>query len=317
MTESAPVSQELNQDVLCIACGYNLRGLDISGRCPECALPIADSNRSDSLRFADPRWLKKLRFGATLKLWNLLVGMLVGGGTGLIVAIGFNAVWAVFLAAIGSLFGLLATFAITTQEPKTTLTEDPVTLRKIIRICAVVAFVGLVVQQIEGSSRLAAGAGLTPPKAFWLFLGLLVPSAALLVQIGELKYFRRFALRVPDLQLARSTRILMWGLGITYGLTAVGGAAIVWVVSTTMGAGGATTTTTVSPLGAGGSTMTLTTTAPAGASPLTGTTAGLAAGACVLGLGYTIFGLWYIVLLFRYRKAIHNAAMLATGKLVI
>jgi hypothetical protein len=250
-----------------------------------------------------------LRFGATLKLWNLLTGLLVGGGTGLIVAIGGNAAWAVFLGAVGGLIGLWATFAITTQEPRTALTEDPVTLRKIIRICAVVAFVGLVVQQMEGSSRVAAQAGLTAPTILWALIGLTVALAGLIVQIGELKYFRRFALRAPDPQLARSTSILTWGLGITYGLTAVGGAVLAWFAPTIAAIGGPATTTSTT---AGGVTTTMTT--PGGATALGGLPpAALVVGSCVFGLAFFVFGLWYVVLLFRYRKMIHNATMLALG----
>ncbi len=307
MTEIAPIPTPLVHDILCIGCGYNLRGLEPSGRCPECGLSVADSNRGDFLFFSDPQWLRKVRFGATLKLWNLLIAGLVGGGAGLISGIGGSVGWAFFLGAVAGLFGLWATLAITTQEPKTSCTEDPVTLRKFIRICAVAAFLGTLIDQLEGSPVIPGS------TFFWVLLGLIVILAGLVVQIGELKYFRRFALRAPDPQLARSTRILMWGLGITYALSGVGGAVLAVVFMAIGGPAMPNTTTTPSGVTTtAGATTTVAT--PAGSTVFGGFHQTVfIAGACVLGLAYFIFGLWYIVLLFRYRKMIHNATMIALG----
>ncbi|HEX4053888.1 MAG TPA: hypothetical protein VHX86_06455 [Tepidisphaeraceae bacterium] len=43
----------IDRDVLCRACGYNLRGLSRTGRCPECAADVAISLQPSSL--ADSR----------------------------------------------------------------------------------------------------------------------------------------------------------------------------------------------------------------------------------------------------------------------
>ena len=40
-----PRDTSLELDVSCMSCGYNLRGLAINGRCPECAKPVIDSVR--------------------------------------------------------------------------------------------------------------------------------------------------------------------------------------------------------------------------------------------------------------------------------
>jgi uncharacterized repeat protein (TIGR04138 family) len=34
---------EINEDVPCLGCGYNLRGLTLEHRCPECGRPVAES----------------------------------------------------------------------------------------------------------------------------------------------------------------------------------------------------------------------------------------------------------------------------------
>ncbi len=62
---------EILGEARCRACGYNLRGLQAGGICPECAAPIAPSLRPDRLSSADAGWLERLQAGALL----LLIGL--------------------------------------------------------------------------------------------------------------------------------------------------------------------------------------------------------------------------------------------------
>lgn len=284
MTEIAPTPAPLIHDILCIGCGYNLRGLEPSGRCPECGLAIADSNRGDRLAFADPAWLNKLRFGASLKLWNILIFILIGLAGGL--AVGFMGAHDIVLTlagAVASALGLWATYCITSQEPRVALTEDAVTLRKIIRVCAVTAFAGSFAFDLADGTinpgNIAQAAGW-----LWLLISFVSAVAGLIVWIGELKYFRRFALRAPDLQLARSTRILMWGLALTLSISSLGGTVLALIIAPRLAAGAA---------------------APPGAFPISGAVMGI--GACVFMAVTGVIFIWYIVLLSRYRKLFQTA----------
>jgi hypothetical protein len=56
----------ISTDWICVGCGYNLRGLGRSGRCPECNTPIARSLRMARLANSDPRWLALVRDGAMI-----------------------------------------------------------------------------------------------------------------------------------------------------------------------------------------------------------------------------------------------------------
>lgn len=56
----------LTADITCRQCGYNLRGLQETGDCPECGLRIALSLSKSVLRFSNPKWVKRLRHGALL-----------------------------------------------------------------------------------------------------------------------------------------------------------------------------------------------------------------------------------------------------------
>lgn len=59
-------AREIDHDLTCGGCGYNLRGLKVGGRCPECGLAIdraATSNRLNVLAPGDPAERARMRFG--------------------------------------------------------------------------------------------------------------------------------------------------------------------------------------------------------------------------------------------------------------
>ncbi|MBN1342061.1 MAG: hypothetical protein JXQ73_05235 [Phycisphaerae bacterium] len=87
----APVISDgaLDADIHCASCGYNLRGLRPSGRCPECGTPIARSLRGDLLAVSDPNWVARIARGATyayrgfIALVLLIIAAVIGVGAGL------------------------------------------------------------------------------------------------------------------------------------------------------------------------------------------------------------------------------------------
>ena len=69
-TQSEAAQSYVNEDRRCIGCGYNLKGLKSSGKCPECGRPIVKRRRgvrgNDSLVHAPTGWLLKFKAGAML-----------------------------------------------------------------------------------------------------------------------------------------------------------------------------------------------------------------------------------------------------------
>ncbi|MFH0983023.1 MAG: hypothetical protein V2A79_16005 [Planctomycetota bacterium] len=140
----------------CAACGYNLRGLTLVKVCPECGSPITRSVFGNQLRYSEPGWVEKLRRGAALLRWSIVASILLGlvavavaaifrkatGGGGL----RYFQVFPFLVVLVPAVMGLAGAFLITAQEPRIALTEDPVTLGKVVRYCALAFFGGEVLR---------------------------------------------------------------------------------------------------------------------------------------------------------------------------
>lgn len=279
-------AQPLTEDLRCTRCGYNLRGLTLDKLCPECATPIARSIHGNLLRYADPEWLDKLRLGAALMLWNILIGVVLGLAVGLLMMVGLPQVVVSIVSMLAGLLGLWAMFLVTTPEPAIAFNEDPLTLRRVVRGCAVANFLGAAAEQ----TALVGGLG-----TMVLVVGGVLVLIGLAAYIGQFIYFRRFARRIPDETLAKQTTVVMWGYVGASGVFVL--ASIIGVVA--MGG--------LAALGAAGGRP--------GAPP------GLSAGLvmpflCLGGLASFVFGVWYIALLFRYHEAFKNAVAQARQSLL-
>src|SRR4051812_2088583 len=98
-------------DVPCRRCGYNLRGLHLEAKCPECALPAWPSLRPGLVGFGEPRFIDFLRRGALLLAAGLslvFVSVILSRFGGLLV----DLAWPLGVAA-----SLLGCWILTTPDP--------------------------------------------------------------------------------------------------------------------------------------------------------------------------------------------------------
>src|SRR5207237_8574292 len=65
-------------DVPCRKCGYSVKGLSVTSRCPECGAPVGVAVHGELLRYSDPQWVKNLSKGASLAFWGSLLSIAVG-----------------------------------------------------------------------------------------------------------------------------------------------------------------------------------------------------------------------------------------------
>lgn len=206
----------INKNIPCESCGYNLRGLDPGGCCPECGLPIAESLRPERLLFADYRWLQRVAQGATVltvACTGLLVSVLLfslatvaplmGRAGGMSMATVFLVLFATvgLLCTLMCLIFVVGTWWVTVAEPAGAagrITGSTRWLPRAASLCAVILIVlAFLMDDPQARPALLLGA--------FSLLVLIVGCCSYLAAVFE---------RFPDAQRARQLR---WsGRGLLY-----------------------------------------------------------------------------------------------------
>lgn len=220
----------LNDDRSCNKCGYNLRGLPLTGNCSECGTPVEFSLRGFLLRFASPEYLTLLKrglglivAGILLKLITIIIAFAVGITVG---AIGqFVAALALVITAfdfVVSIMILTGYWMYTAPDPGYVGHELPSSARQVVRVTVIIqaAITGLLfaIQMIE---TLGVGAG--RPLLGHIALALsVIALVSWAVQIfSAMRYTRWVASRIPDEKVVKQTRTYMWLLPLLFTVGAV------------------------------------------------------------------------------------------------
>lgn len=280
LSRTAPAQEPIDFDLTCRRCGYNLRGLSIAGHCPECRAEVARSATPDLLRYSDVEWMRRTARGAHLlavvvvvriAVRNTILTLVQPEALAMLITIALAALWAV------------AIWECTRSDPG----HRPVPSVERARVGARILLIGTSVLEIALATReptivVSSIFTLTPGAASlleWIFDAMDV-TAALLGFFLILTWARGLADRIPDTDLATSTRSTRKGIAACYGIMAA--------------------------LVAPWSLLTLVVTLPPGVTRIGGIIIGLVGGAATIGL--LVFAVIAITLLFRYRAALLKAA---------
>lgn len=186
-----PSPEAIKYDLFCHRCGYNLRGLNPDGLCPECGQPVTLAFRERLLRYAAPDWVKTIHRGVRFELvWVALLPMLFILQT---IATSYVPIVTVALCLLFS----AASMFITVPEPLC----KPRTSFVILRISTAVGFLGIL--------------GLVLPRTYFrsvipelpcTFASLLL-VAALVMKIDAL---RNHARRLVSWDVVASFTLVIW-----------------------------------------------------------------------------------------------------------
>lgn len=200
----------------CIKCGYNLLGLEISGKCPECATPVERSLRGDLLAYSDATYLRALLRGVTLIMAGILLVILnfVLGIT-LMALIGPGAtILAGIIGMLASGVSIYGYYLYSSPDPGQLGNNRGEQPRQIVRIMLVVSVVAAITQfalMLIGNR----GAGITMGAAAgidWMqILASAIGGIAWIIQFfAVMLYTRWLAPRIPSERIFKRAKLLMW-----------------------------------------------------------------------------------------------------------
>jgi hypothetical protein len=264
-------------DIACRKCTYNLRGLSLGGRCPECGSAVGLSVQGDLMRYAHPTWVRTLQRGVVFILVGIAVIVL-----GVVVSMVMGAVNGPMLIAqgvmlIGNLLSVYGAWLLTEPDPGGIGEERYGTSRKIIRVALAVGLGSTLIQLISERAT-------SPPP---VMMGLVVIAGlaglvGLVGQFAQLNYISKIATRIPDERITKRARLLMWGVGITYGLLLLLGLAVALGALTGL-------------MGGGGGPLLM----------------GMGCVGGIAGLGLLVFGIMYLLMLDALRVRLGQEALTA------
>ncbi len=196
-----------------MGCGTDLRGSRRNQLCKTCGAPAWFSVPTTWLRDCDPTWLRRVRSGLTLWLWNLLI-VFVLGFSGTIVAgiwagqVNANGDRAVMLgmmpaSIVAGVLGVLLVWRISTPNPAHKHRDTDARLRQVTRAGTIMALVSSLGLMLVLLSDL--------PK-FYMYVTTIVGMGGLVSAVGVFLYLREFACRIPNRKFIRSITLIMWWL---------------------------------------------------------------------------------------------------------
>ncbi|HEX2838231.1 MAG TPA: hypothetical protein VHN77_08920 [Phycisphaerales bacterium] len=214
MQEGAPST--VDRDHLCIACGYNLRGLPVDSQCPECALSVAESLKGDFLAFASPQYRARIILGMKLFAWGtvlmFVLGLTVAQTVRLISPTAFLNAGVLIAFGIAGLLPwimvLVGGWMFSSTDIGYNGSDDPVLARTWTRIC-VVAITSLEVVPLLASWVVppATIAAVSPLLYACRIAKLAMLTTLLFVSV---RCIRWIAMRVPSPVWARRATRHMW-----------------------------------------------------------------------------------------------------------
>lgn len=191
---------DIDEDLACVHCQYNLKGLTKKHRCPECGTPAGFSVQGDLLLYAPVPWLKTVSLGMVLMLWA--IGVALPSHLNFMVMPGLG----MLLGLVGAGLAWTGAMFVTTPEPRMVAAASGFDLRKSIRLLATLKLGCALLVIFSTSGKFTA---IMWALSMLLLFAMLLPLTAFLGKLSA---------RLPECDFERWTTQVFWGLAISLGV---------------------------------------------------------------------------------------------------
>jgi hypothetical protein len=212
--------QGAGREVICLKCGYDLRGLSPSGACPECGTPIERSLQGNLLRYSDEAYLLTLHRGVFLILAALVAQVIIyalmvvgaywvaSSWSGALPEIELFAALAGCVMTGVSLVQLYGWWLFSAPDPAYLGADLGTTARLVVRVTVGVMAVLTAVDATLESAQLGTYAGPLEEAAAVVGMGMLLALAVKF--FASMLYVRWLAPRLPNPRVDQRAKLLMW-----------------------------------------------------------------------------------------------------------
>ena len=222
--DAAAAERLATEDVPCLRCGYNLRGLKPHGVCPECGVSIDRSLHGNLLTYSAPEYVATLHTGLTcilLAVVTLVVGGLIVGIAGLLARdIWPEAPWiAGTIANVGAAGGLVLSiisvigwWLFSAPDAAIIGHDTGDTPRKVLRVTVVISAIVLAVNTVGEF-------GMYQYITYDIIArinSLISPLAWIVSFFASLLYIRWLAWRLPSRKIAERAETYLWLLPVLF-----------------------------------------------------------------------------------------------------
>jgi hypothetical protein len=219
---SMPSALVVETDRNCVQCSYNIKGLPLAGKCPECGMAVSMSLKGVLLQFASPEYQGTIRSGLSMVLNGILLYIvLILTSVAMVFALGQSTSLMLILAVLGIgvqgliLFGY---WRYTEPDPGFVGRDLPDTPRKIVRIAVMIQAAAAVVQLFAQVGGLAAGVGTSgiavAVSVLSTIMSFIAFGAWIMGFFGIMRYTDWMARRLPDAHIIARVKLYIWLLPV-------------------------------------------------------------------------------------------------------
>jgi hypothetical protein len=206
--------------VICLKCGYDLRGLGPPGMCPECGTAIERSLHGNLLRYSDESYLAGLHRGVFLILAAIVVQVVLYflvfvGGFGVVYASSGALQEVELVAAVAgmvmtgvSLVQLYGWWLFSAPDPAYIGADQGTTARIVVRVTVVIMALFTALDASVETAQMGKPPGNL--EAVAAVVGAVLFIALAVKFFASMLYVRWLAPRLPDARVDRRAKLLMW-----------------------------------------------------------------------------------------------------------